>query len=157
MIAYAIEPLEKWRPDAEPLLIEHWDELATFKDVPLEPHWPWYERAEDAGNLVIYTARYDGALIAYAPFIVLAEHPHYKSIGAATNDVVWVDPNSRRSGVGNGLRQFVEKDLASRFAKIAATGKGMVGWRSKASSPELGKMLESADYVTDELGHHKVI
>lgn len=151
----AVEPLATWRPDAEPMLVEHWRELATYPEIPLEPHWPWYERADQLGTLRIYTTRYEGALVAYALFVVIPIHPHYASIGWATNDIVWVDPRARGKGIATGLFDFFEADLKEWFKKNTKSGTGIVQARSKTKSPELAKMLLTRGYRSDEQGHTK--
>lgn len=148
MITYAVEPLAKWRPDAEPMLIDHWRELADFQDIPLDVSWDWYEAAEKLGSLVIYAARDDGRLVGYALFVWRPSHPHYKNHAWAVLDIIWVDPNMRGQGIGTGLADFFE-------AELKKLGVSVVQMRSKTKSPELGNMLSARGYRQNELAHTK--
>jgi len=153
MIVYAVEQLSQWRPDAEPMLPKHYEELATYKDVPLDPEWPHYERGEANGVLRIYTARDDGALVGYALFVFIWKHPHYRTISLASNDILWVKPDSRGAGIASGLADFFEKDIQNLFLRFALSGRGIVHIRAKTKHAALSKMLEARGYQSDERGH----
>lgn len=84
-----------------PLLRAHYQEIAHFKDIPLDPDWKLYESAHDSGMLHVYTARKAGLLLGYAVFFV-RPNPHYKTSRQAVQDILYLDP-SLRSGF-NGLR-----------------------------------------------------
>jgi len=157
MTDYTVETLSTWRPDAEPLLERHKQELATYQDIPLDPDWSWYDRAEQLGNLVIYTARQSNLLVGYALFVVISKHPHYKSIAWATNDILWTHPQVRGGGVGTGLADFFEADLKQRFLTLSTSGRGIIQARSKTRSPGLAKMLGARGYQSDEQGHTKLV
>jgi GNAT superfamily N-acetyltransferase len=157
LIDYAVELLAQWRPDAEPMLPKHYEELATYKEVPLEVHWPHYERAESNGVLRIYTARDDGVLIGYALFVCVWKHPHYRSISIASNDVIWIDPNHRGAGVATGLCEFFEKDLHLLFLRFALSGRGLIHIRAKTKAEALSKMLQARGYQSDERGHTMLV
>src|SRR3989304_2665579 len=74
--------------EAKPLLEEHWAEIATYKDIPLDPEWEMYVLAEDTGHLRTYTFRDHGELKGYAVFFVRT-HLHYHGSRQAVQDIVW--------------------------------------------------------------------
>lgn len=94
--------------DLQPLLIEHWHEIAVHKDVPLDIDLASYYGMEAVGLLRAYTVREEGALVGYASIIV-APHLHYKSVRYATSDVFWIKPvvRSTRSRFERIFRRFL--------------------------------------------------
>lgn len=91
--------LSAW-DEVQPLLREHYDEIATDKHaIPLDPDKDRYLAMERDGKLVCFTARVDGALIGYAAFFVM-QHLHYKSTKVAINDVLFVSKPWRTSRAG---------------------------------------------------------
>jgi len=114
----AVERLSDLRAEAEPLLVEHWKELATYPDFPLEPDWAFYEKMEQVGITRIYTVRVKGALVGYAVFLV-RKHDHYATSPAwAMNDIIWLHPDFRNWGVGTDLAAFWEKDLYAQGVSV---------------------------------------
>lgn len=143
-----IETLAEWRPEAEPLLRLHWRELATYQDIDLDVDWQFYEQAEKLGILVIYAARRNAVLIGYAAFFVRKSHHHYRQVGWAVNDVVWVHPDLRSQGVASLLFGFAEEDLKKRGAAV-------IYIETKTAHRELGMMLKSRGYSLEREGYSK--
>jgi len=78
-----------------PLLKKHWEEIAHFKDIPLNPDVELYYQMEDAGTLRVYTARTEeGKLVGYCVFF-LRNNLHYRSSFQALQDVLFIDPDHR--------------------------------------------------------------
>lgn len=96
-------------PDLEPLLMRHWEEIAHFKDIPLNPDFDAYRAMEEKGLLRVFTARNDGVLIGYAIFIV-ATNIHYAT-KQAVQDVLFLAPEYRNARVGLGLIQYGDEEL----------------------------------------------
>lgn len=96
-------------PELEPLLMRHWEEIAHFKDVPLQPDFDAYRKLEDRDCLRVFTARNDGALIGYAIFIV-SVNIHYAT-RQAVQDVLFLAPEYRNARVGLGLIKFGDDEL----------------------------------------------
>jgi GNAT superfamily N-acetyltransferase len=127
-----------------PLLEKHWQEIAHFKDVPLEPDVERYNAMEDAGLLRCYTARVDGVLVGYAVFFAGSLNMHYKSCTVANNDVVFLHPDYRRGRLGLQLVDFCESRLREEVQ--------VVYWHVKAAHPALGKILARRGYkMVDEI------
>lgn len=93
-----------------PLFFLHWKEIAHFPDIMLEPDTDAYLRAEATGNLRVFTARDDsGEAIGYAVFF-LRQNPHYKSSLQASQDILFIKPDRR--GTGMRLIKWCDEQLA---------------------------------------------
>lgn len=93
-----------------PLFEAHWREVAHFPDIPLDVNIPRYEQAEDGGMLRCYTARRGSVLIGYA-FYFLAHNSHYSGSLQASQDVLFIHPDYRRSGAGLKLMREADRRL----------------------------------------------
>jgi GNAT superfamily N-acetyltransferase len=110
-ITFARESYADLIDDIEPMLAEHHAELALYRDeIPLDPEFEAYHRADRLGLMRFYAARRVGVLIGYAIFSMLERHHHYAHRWAI-NDILWIDPEHRNLGVGNGLFDVFEADL----------------------------------------------
>ncbi len=147
MVTLAREDFYKVAVEIAPLLERHQAELASFPDILADCDWDFYEAAARAGLLQIFTAREDGALVGYAVFVV-RKHPHYRRHTWANNDVLWVLPAHRRTGVG---RAFVSHFLAD----FTVQGVAVIHMRTKVAHSELRHLLESLDFFADEIGMSK--
>ena len=114
MKAYAREQISDVLGEIKPLLEEHWKEIAHYQDIPLDPHWPGYYAAEDAGKLRIFTVREDGKLVGYAVFFV--GNLHYKSTKIATQDILFVLPE-HRGLTGARLIRYCDEYLQAEGAQ----------------------------------------
>ena len=147
MYQFAREPLSPAYEEAGDLLRAHWEELAAFKDIPLDPDIDAYRAMEKADMLRVFTVRCEGKLIGYAVYMV-RKNPHYKSTKMACSDIVLVEKAHRSMGLGNGLFDFVE-------ASLKAEGVVVIETRSKADHPVLGMLLESRGHVLIDVSHQK--
>jgi hypothetical protein len=97
-MSFQREPLEPGMWEAKPLLEAHWEEVAHFKDIPLNPDYGIYQQLEAMGVLRIYSMRReDGSLSGYVVFLV-KPNLHYQQSLQAFQDIVYVDPNERLNG-----------------------------------------------------------
>lgn len=141
------ETFDAFYADALPLLRRHWREIAHYPDIALDPDVDRYHAIEDAGNLRVFTARVMGRLVGYALFFV---HPnlHYRSSVQAVADVIYVDPDHRRSTIGLRLLAYTE-------AALKAEGVQAVYHHVKANHAGLGKILERTGYDLIDLIYAK--
>jgi len=103
--------------EIQTLLAAHYDEVAPYKDLlKLNPDDFAYKTLENAGKLVICTARDEGVLIGYMIFVV-TPHPHYKDTVVANEDLKFIDP-ARRGTAGIRLIKYAEAVARDRGAKI---------------------------------------
>ena len=82
---------------------KHWEEIATYKDIPIDIDWEVYEGLEEIGLLRPFMAYSNGELVGYAVFI-LNNNPHYQTHVYAHQDIFFVRKDKRHSMAGIGLR-----------------------------------------------------
>lgn len=95
--------------EAKPLLAKHWEEIAHFKDIVLDPDYDQYIKLEELGITRTFCARTDdGVLIGYAVFFI-RPHIHYKTCNMAFQDVLFIHPDHR--GIGYFFVKFCDARL----------------------------------------------
>lgn len=100
MISYQEEQFLDCIREAIPLLLDHWEEIASHKDVrPLDPDFDTYAQAAKLGSFRCFTARRDGKLVGYAAFLI-HHNLHYKSWVEAHNDIYYLAPDERKGSAG---------------------------------------------------------
>ena len=138
------ETLAQAWPDAQALFQRHYEELTFGKErIKLAPDAGRYEALERDGGLLVYTAREDGVLVAYAAFFLMP-HAHYRHNLFALNDVFYTD-TARRSDPWLGFRfiKFIDAKLTGD-ADISA-----VKWHVKVTR-NFGPMLARMGYLPEE-------
>lgn len=140
--------------EAMPLLVAHYQEIAAYQDIPLEPDVSVYAASEAAGIIRCYTARNPcviegcnepGALVGYALFFV-RPNPHYKSSVQAVQDVIYLAPSVRG---GTGYRFIAWCD-----AQLKEEGVQAVYHHVKAAH-DFGRLLERQGYDLVDLIYAK--
>lgn len=121
-----------------PLLREHYQEVAHFKDIPLDPDVDRYNLTERSGNLRIFTARSKGELIGYAVFMVLPAL-HYKTSLQAYEDVIFLSPEHRNGHTGLKLLRFAHERLATEGVEV-------IYHHVKKAHPKLGAILQAMGF-----------
>lgn len=102
-ITYQEEKFENLIPELVPLFKIHWEELAINKDIrPLDVDYVGYCNFNRMGVIKVHTVRKDGELIGYS-FWFINNNLHYKSWVMAKNDVYWLHPDHRKSGIGTEM------------------------------------------------------
>jgi GNAT superfamily N-acetyltransferase len=110
-IAYRVETIDEVLDDMRPLWDLHWDEIALDKEkVPLNPDVATFRTLEEAGLLLIITARDDGRLVGYHVSIV-RPHLHYKHSLTAYADMYFLHPDYRGGMAGVKLFKYLEQEL----------------------------------------------
>jgi GNAT superfamily N-acetyltransferase len=133
--------------ELKPILHEHWEELALYSDIPLDPEYELYETLETTGMLSFYSVRRSGELVGYAIFFV-RRSPHYRTVLWAISDIILIRKPFRNFGVGNKLFDFFEDDLRQQGAKV-------VHVMTKASHPELAALARKRGYMHSETNFSK--
>ena len=147
MSVFRIEKYADVIEEARPLIELHYDELASYKDIPLRLRHKMYLIAEIVGEFVLYTVRDGGKLIGYASFFV-REPMHYEGSSWAFADVIWIHPDHRKSGLGRQLVRFYEVELERK-------GVSVVSVAEKIAHPALGLLLKAEEYTPREVHHQK--
>jgi|6_EtaG_2_1085325.scaffolds.fasta_scaffold02539_2 hypothetical protein len=115
-LIYQLEKFGDVIDEALPLVIKHYNEIAHYKDIPLDPDTDMYVKMEKLGILKVFTARKSGELVGYAVFIV-KPNPHYKTSVQAIQDVIYIDPACR--GFGHKFIIWIDLQLKDMGVKVA--------------------------------------
>ena len=116
MTSFALETVEQVLDEIKPLLAQHWEEIATYKDLPLDPDYEAYLRMAAAGRVRVFTARHEGVLIGYGVFFL--GNLHYKGSGIATQDILFILPQYRGTTVGYRLIKFCDDSLRAEGLQV---------------------------------------
>lgn len=131
--------------ESKPLLQKHWDEIAHFKDIPLNPDYDQYLKLEQMGITRSYSARMeDGKLIGYAVFFI-RPNLHYKDSIQALQDIIFIDKNYR--GAGLGLIKFCDRMLKEEGIQVV--------FQHIKASHNFGPALERMNYELVDLIYAK--
>lgn len=137
-VTFTEERLDDFLVDAQPLLEQHWEEIAAHHDIPLDVDLHVYRTAEAAGRLCIIAARLENKLVGYAVFFV-SQHYHYRGSKQAQEDIIYLHPGLRGHGVGTDLLNFSETTLAAKGCQI-------IHHHVKIEHPALGELLSKHGY-----------
>lgn len=145
----AVETVAAAQPDCDFLIKLHWKEIANWKnEIPLEPRWEEIHGLEREGRIALITLREAGELIGYSMF-VLNIHLHYRSLTVATNDILYVRPDKRKSRLGLQLIKESQKYVK----EIGAT---KITWHMKPHM-NFSAILEKLGYTHEELVYGKYL
>jgi L-amino acid N-acyltransferase YncA len=98
-----------------PIFKEHWQEVAKFKHLlSLAPNMQKYVDFARAGRLHFITMRLDGKLIGYSVHIIVHGHLHYRQLVWAEDDIHYIAPAYRGSGLHEEMRVFALKTLKEK-------------------------------------------
>jgi len=113
MITYSEESFYDVIDEIKPLLEKHWEEIAIYKDkIKLNPNYEQYRVLQDNGMMHICTARDDSVLVGYfITFIV--PNMHYQHIRTASNDILFLHPEYRKTLVGYGIIKYAIGKLST--------------------------------------------
>lgn len=103
--------------EIQPLLEDHWREVAHYPDIPLDPAWNTYRGFEADGQLHCYSARENDELIGYVVFFVRPNH-HYQGSLQAWQDVLFMDREHRVGMAGVRLIKYAERRLAAEGVQV---------------------------------------
>jgi len=135
-ITFTEELFKDMYQEAMPLVEKHYDEIAHYQDIPLDPDVEMYKSMEDIGILKVFTARKAGNLVGYAVFIV-KPNPHYKTSMQAIQDVIFIHPRYR--GFGRKFIDWIDQTIHKNYQTD-------VHYQHVKAAHDFGKMLETLDY-----------
>ncbi len=116
-VTFQAEDWQSHWDEMEPLFRAHWEEIALYKDIPLEPDRAYYEAMQTAGHLRVYSARDGGTLIGYAVFKV-GGNAHYKSTLYASQDILFISPTHRRGRLGYRFIEWCDRQLQAEGVQV---------------------------------------
>ena len=114
---FARENVKDVWPEIRPLFDLHWAEIAHYKDIPLDPDYEFYVKADEMGMVRVYTAREGGVLVGYCVFFV-RPHPHYKRHVYANQDVLFIRKD-RRGRFGMKFVNWCDEQLKAQGVSVA--------------------------------------
>ena len=143
-LKFQCEPVLLVKPEMEPMLEDHYQELTLHKDkIKLAPDWELYDRMEKAQQFYLLTAR-DGdsnELLGYSAWFV-KPHIHYKETIVAANDVLFLRKDQRTGMTGIKLIKFSEQEMRKYAHKIT--------WHVKGE-PDFRPILHRLGYADEDV------
>lgn len=140
-ITFQREKAQECFAEALPLLAEHWQEIAHYKDIPLDPDYDSYAAAENNGNLVCFTARTEtGELIGYAVYFI-RRNLHYKSSLQAYQDILFI--SKPRRGMGGKFILWCDEQLRAMTVQVV--------YHHIKAAHNFGQLLERFGYELMDL------
>lgn len=123
MIDFNVETFAEFVKDAEFITQDHFDEVFPFKHIKFDLDHEYYQMAEDAGMLRVFTCRDAGKLIGYALFIV-KQCSHAKGSIHAYQDAIYIEKSER--GFGRNFIMWMDEclrvdgvELVLHYVKVA--------------------------------------
>jgi GNAT superfamily N-acetyltransferase len=130
--------------ESRPLLKENWVTSGSFNPaLPLDPDFKFYQRLDEAGNLLVLTLRDAGRLVGYVVFAIGFSR-HHRGVKVGKGEALYVDPEYRK--MAHELLDVAEERLRS-------LGVERMGWfvvRSSAAYHFLVKRKHFEDEVVLE-------
>jgi len=149
MITYQAEKLETCLEEMKPLLTEHWEEVAWYKDeIEFKPDYDKYYQIEALGMLHVVTVRDGGELIGYNLNFINA-HLHYSDHKYAVNDIIFLKPEHRHASIAIELMAITEKELRE-------LGVSVMTMHMKVDHP-FKSLMEQVDFARQEYIYSKRI
>lgn len=98
--------------ELKPLLEEHWEEVAWYKDkIKLAPAFDKYIEMQERNSLLFVTVRDEsGTLIGYN-INFIQHHPHYSDHIYAINDIIFLLPKYRHGTIAKEMLEYTEQIL----------------------------------------------
>lgn len=121
-----------------PLLLAHWEEIAQYPDIPLNPDFDFYKASEMHGQLRIYTARHERELVGYAIYIV-APALHYSKSLQAKQDILFLKASYRHGRAGWRLIEFADDHLRTEGVQVV--------YQHVKAEHDFGPLLERIGYT----------
>lgn len=134
MTEFARESAADVIDEIQSLLQLHYQEIAHYQDIPLEPDWPFYRTAK---IVQVYTVRDEGKLIGYAVFFV-ATNKHYMSSRQAVQDILFLLPAYRGTTIGSSFIDFFEDQLRAQGVQVI--------YQHEKKAHRFGRLLQSKGY-----------
>lgn len=144
IVTYQAEQYKDCIDEALPLLSMHWEEIAHFKDIKLNPDFEQYATFDSLGMLRVYTARKNNILIGYAVYFVRS-NPHYKHSLQAVQDILYIHPQHR--GIGGRLILFADEALKEEGVEVV--------YQHIKAAHNVGRLLERLRYELVDLVYAK--
>lgn len=143
-IIFQCEPVLDVKPEMEPLLEDHYQELTLHKEkIKLDPDWELYDKLEKSNQFYLLTARDEDTkqLIGYSAWFV-KPHIHYRKTIVASNDVLFLHKDHRQGMTGIRLIKYSEQEMKKYAHKIT--------WHVKGE-PDFRPILHRLGYIDEDV------
>lgn len=130
---------------SQSMFLDHMDETEPEfieSGLKLNPDYDTYYALHKAGALFVLGVFFEDKLVGYS-ISICSVHLHYKDIYICANDLLYIDPEFRRSKLG--LRLIIETELTAK-----KRGASQMIWSAKPSST-LARLMESKGYRLHDL------
>lgn len=146
---FSRENAHQFIPEAMSLFSLHWGEVGHYKDIPLEIDFETYNKLEDSGTLRIYSAREDDNKVVGYSFYFLKNNVHYKSSLQASQDIIFLHPDKRKTGLGLSFIDWCDGELRKEGVQVV--------YHHVKTKKELnfGPLLEKLNYELIDLVYGK--
>lgn len=143
MIEFAREEYsEALIEEMRPLWQKHFEEIAAFKHIPLDPDLSVYQACEISGALRIYTARQLQRLVGYEVFFV-TRHPHSRQSIQAVQDMLFLGMECRQGLAGYRFIKFCVNELKCEGVQIVH--------QHISAKNDFGRMFERIGFHLEDL------
>ena len=115
----------------------HFNEIAHYPDIPLDPDFNRYSALDHSGVLRVFTIREEGKLLGYSIFVV-GPNLHYKSSKQAVQDILYLDPEKRGRLVGYQFIKWCDEQLKVEEVQVV--------YHHIKANYDFGPMLERIGY-----------
>lgn len=146
---YAIESVsENFTEQADAILREMYDTTVASTNIPKYAFdWKRYWQVQQAGMLMLTTARYEGMLIGFAIYLIV-DHPHHHGTKSAECDAIAISVTLRGNQIGRSLIDFSMDYLRGIGVKFV-THRYRTCYNAEPIFPKLGFRLIEHVYMKD--------
>jgi hypothetical protein len=117
-IDYARETVADVWEEIQFLFLMHWNEIAHYPDIRLNPDKDFYLKADEMGMIRVFTARNLSNLIGYSVYFVRPDM-HYKQVIKAQQDVLFI-LKTWRGIFGSDFIAWCDDQLKAEGVQIVA-------------------------------------
>lgn len=146
---YAIEQVsESFTEQADAIMREMYDTTVASSDIPNYAFdWERYRQVQQAGMLLLTTARFEGLLVGFALYLVI-DHPHHQGTRSAECDAIAINVSLRGNQIGRSLIDF-STDYLRRLGVSFVTHRYRTCYNTEPIFPKLGFRLIEHVYMKD--------
>ena len=116
MISYQEELFKDIEQELSKIFPEHYAEVSSTPEIPLDINYESYKNIQANGNLVLTTCRKNSELVGYTIFIV-SPNIHNKGCLTAYEDLYYIRKQHRKGRIGINLFKHAEEVLKQRGVK----------------------------------------
>ncbi len=135
--------------EIKPLLERHWEEIAHYKDIPLNPDYDFYRLLEDSDSLRCFTVRNSdlaGQLVGYAIYLCKT-NIHYRTSRQAVQDILFLSPEYRGGRAGLAFIDWYDDQLRAEGVQAV--------YQHVKTTHNFGPVLERVGYELVDLIYAK--